>query len=81
MLLRTLRNCKDTALRASGEVKIGCSLYRVIGELNTALGSVAAVLTGDKTYLSLSGSGDPPERREYLRRWQAIERGELPWPR
>lgn len=80
-LLRALPNWRDESLAASGQVKIGCDLYREGHDLTLAIDAVAGLVTGDSGYFWFKGSGPTDGQRAEGFRWDAIERGEPPWPR
>lgn len=80
-LLRALRNCRNEMLDASQEVHFTCALQNAGHQLTDAICAVATVLTGSDRYFWELSPGASDGEIENRRKWDAIERGDLPWPR
>lgn len=80
-LLRALRACRHAVIEATGEVRIGGALHIAGGALTGAIDALAKILTGSPEYFWGNGGGTTDQQRSHRRKWDAIERGEEPWPR
>jgi hypothetical protein len=80
-LLRALRTCRDAMGDAHRHVLIGGALYVAGHALTSAIDAVAKILTGDAEYFWSKGRPTCDVQREHWRKWEAIERGDEPWPR
>jgi hypothetical protein len=66
---------------AERETRIGGALHIAGRTLTTAIDAVAKLLTGNEEYFRGLGSSATDAQREHWKRWDAIERGENPWPK
>jgi hypothetical protein len=80
-LLRALRACQNEMLSAGREVHFTCALQKAGHQLIDAIVAVAAVLTGSRNYFAEPGGGATDSQLAEKSKWEAIEKGDLPWPR
>jgi hypothetical protein len=66
---------------AQNRVRIGGALYVAGHALTSAVDAVAKILTGDHQYFWSKARPSCDAQREQIRKWEAIERGDEPWPR
>jgi hypothetical protein len=77
-----LRLCRAFT-RELGKVQAQGPVYRAIDATSAKIDGLAEWLTGESGYFSKGGMSHTaqPQVLEKWRRWDAIERGEEPWPR
>ncbi len=81
-VLRQLRAWREGAGKIQAEVTIQGPIYRACEGIGSKIDELARWLTGEEGYFSrnYSGSYMSPEGLARWRRWDAIERGDEPWP-
>lgn len=62
------------------EVTIQGPIYRACTAVSGRIDDLAHWLTGNREYFSARSSSLTAAELEHWRRWDAIERGEVPWP-
>lgn len=81
-VLRLLRGMRNQLAKVKEQVTIQGPIYRGIEAVSTKIDDLAQWLTGEKAYFSRDHMSNTaqPEALEHWRRWDAIERGDEPWP-
>ena len=75
-----MRRIRDELGNVQDEVTIQGPIYKAIDAIRAKIGNIAGWLTGNPDYFMGPSSSQTQAQLDYRRRWDAIERGEEPWP-
>jgi hypothetical protein len=82
-VLRLCRAFSSELGKVQAEVTIQGPVYQAISRINSKIDDLAQWLTGEENYFNrgIGGSTARPEVLQRWRHWDAIERGDEPWPK
>ena len=79
-LLATMRASREALCRASADVKPFGAVYHGLSMVISAIDALAVLLTGERDYFAIMGTGAPDGEKQSGADKLARERGETPAP-